>query len=360
MSILAKEVWPMVEERPHTLEAIAAVKATLGVKHFKLLCDALLRQVFLVEFSVKNTKVCARWSPLLKGRDIQRLCSFEECLELLTILLTTLPGWLAQPEHLEMLRLFFDNNILSYEVPLDYVLVPEKTDHVTKIHRVGNLDWTFGERMLRTLKLRAFLRNSASTPDAKFFRKVLNDKIKIKTYLTDRAQTGDYKTNREKRWEAHPHSPQFATRTEAMAIEYTLITQLCAFKDFPAASLQILQAEGVLPVDLPTLVCPITLEPMSFPQFRDALMNPQHGRSDFQVGHLNPLKVEVKSDEVTADAAGHTANNISWISADGNRIQGSLSLNSVRELLRKIGTNYEQLGLIGRPTAMDTQAGTLG
>ena len=355
MSALAKEVWPMVEEQANTRQAIAAVKAILGEEHFRPLCNALLRHVFLIEHSIKNTKVCVRWSTQLNGRDKQRFCSFEDCVALLTSLLLQLPEWLSQQKHLDMLRLFFDNNILPYEVPLDYAQVPGKDDLETKIHRVGNFGWTFDERILRTLKLRAFLRDPATSPDAKFFTKVLNDKIKIKTYLTDRAQTGDYKTNREKRWEAHPHSPQFATRTEAMAIEYTLITQLCAFKDFPAASLQILQAQAIIPVNLPTLACPITLEPMSFPQVRDALLNPQHGRSDFQVGHLNPLKVEVKIDEVTADAAGHTANNISWISADGNRIQGSLSLNNVRDLLRKIATNYEQLGLVRGPTAVDTQ-----
>jgi hypothetical protein len=81
---------------------------------------------------------------------------------------------------------------------------------------------------------------------------------------------------------------------------------------------------------------------MSFPLFREALLNPQHGKSDFQVGHLNPLKL----DEPGNNVAGHTADNISWISGDGNRIQGSLSLSNVQQLLRKIAANYEELGRV--------------
>jgi hypothetical protein len=153
---------------------------------------------------------------------------------------------------------------------------------------------------------------------------------------------GAEETKREKRWETHPHSVQFATRRTALEIEYALITQLCAFEGFPPASREALQAEGILPAELRTFRCPVTLEPMSFPLFREALLNPQHGKSAFQVGHLNPLKL----DEPGNDVVGHTADNISWISGDGNRIQGSLSLNNVQQLLRKIAANYEELGRV--------------
>jgi hypothetical protein len=77
---------------------------------------------------------------------------------------------------------------------------------------------------------------------------------------------------------------------------------------------------------------------MSFSAFRAELQNPTHGKSNFQVGHLNPLKL----DDPTGGASGHTADNISWVSANGNRIQGSLSLSEVRDLLRKIAANYAE------------------
>jgi hypothetical protein len=60
---------------------------------------------------------------------------------------------------------------------------------------------------------------------------------------------------------------------------------------------------------------------------------------------LNPLKLSVDG-----EAAGHTANNISWISADGNRIQGSLSLNDVRKLIQRISQNYERHGWWPQPS----------
>ena len=45
----------------------------------------------------------------------------------------------------------------------------------------------------------------------------------------------------------------------------------------------------------------------------------------------------------TDGANGHTADNISWISENGNRIQGSLSLDEVDDLLRRIYRNRPEL-----------------
>jgi hypothetical protein len=213
-------------------------------------------------------------------------------------------------------------------------------EHLAQIHRRGNLTWTSTPTMLRTLKLRQYLTDEATSPDVAFFRTVLEEKIKTKTYLTDRVLTGLHKTNREKRWEVHPNSVHFADRRTCMAIEYALIQQLCAFEGFPDGSRRMLQTAGILPDHLPVFCCPITLDPISFEAFRDQLMNPTHGKSDFQVGHLNPLKL----DDPTAAASGHSPENVSWVSADGNRIQGSLSLAEVRAVLRRVASNYEARG----------------
>ena len=124
-----------------------------------------------------------------------------------------------------------------------------------------------------------------------------------------------------------------------MAIEYALVTQVCAFEGFPNAALQQLQQANILPPQLPTAFCPITGDGLSYDALRDELLNPTHGKSDFQVGHLNPLKLEAAN----AAIAGHTADNISWMSADGNRIQGSLSLGDVRTLIQRIAENYQRL-----------------
>ncbi len=343
MGPLHDAVWPLIEEHPSTRTPARVLREQIGA-NYRNLSYAVLRHAFLIELvklpKVETTKFRVRWFEQLT--DDQRYCSFDECLAIAADLLTELTTWYAVPEHKVLLQLFFQNSALSYEAPLDYRERPARGDNATRIHRLGNLSWFYDGLAFRTLKLRRFLLEEATSPDAEFFKAVLDDKIKIKTYLTDRALTGLFKTNREKRWETHPHSVQFATRRTALEIEYELVTQLCAFEGFPPASREALQAEGILPADLKTFRCPVTLEPMSFPLFREALLNPQHGKSGFQVGHLNPLKL----DEPGNDVAGHTADNISWISEDGNRIQGSLSLNNVRQLLLKIAANYEELGRV--------------
>jgi hypothetical protein len=120
--------------------------------------------------------------------------------------------------------------------------------------------------------------------------------------------------------------------------------QLCGFEGFPADVKEALQEQGVLPGEIATYRCPVTQEPLSFAAFREELLNPQAGRSRFQVGHLNPLKLA--PDEDKPEGYGHTADNIGWISADGNRIQGHLSLADTRALLRKVARNYEGRGWV--------------
>jgi hypothetical protein len=73
--------------------------------------------------------------------------------------------------------------------------------------------------------------------------------------------------------------------------------------------------------------------------------DPTHGKSAYQVGHLNPLKAGERAE------FRHTRANISWITEDGNRIQGSLTLKETRELLLRISRNYDALIKAGEITA---------
>ena len=90
-----------------------------------------------------------------------------------------------------------------------------------------------------------------------------------------------------------------------------------------------------------TFHCPVTLNALSYAEFREALTNPDWGRSDFQVGHLNPLKAGIG-----VAGTGHCADNIAWISSDGNRIQGHLSLDETRQLIVQIAQNYRNQGAL--------------
>jgi hypothetical protein len=337
-------VWSVFSVNELVADSMNVLKSNFSTNKYKQLAYGILRHTFLIELvkvpGIETTKFRTRWYSQLSGDP--RECSFEECLEIAQDLILSLTnGWLDESENFEVMTLFLEHAILPYELPLDYVERPAINDSITRIHRRGNIAWVIDENLIRTLKLRQYLTNPQTSPDATFFKKVIDDKIKIKTYLTDRVLTGLHKTNREKRWEVHPRSVHFALRRICVAIEYELITQLCAFEGFPENFRAMLQEQKILPKTMQISRCPITLEPLVFQEFRDELMNPTHGKSNFQVGHLNPLKL----DDPNSLIAGHTAGNIAWISANGNRIQGSMSLEEVRDLLKRITHNYENEGL---------------
>lgn len=334
MAQLREVVWPQLEAVPRVGAVVNQLNEKLNQRGYRKLSQAILRAAFLIELvkvpKIETTKFRVRWCEQLQNDP--RGCSFEECLDIAGDLMETLPAWLVDEHNLECLLLAFEASILPYEVPIDY---EQRLTANGRIHQRTNIGWYCDELVLRTLKLRKYLTEPGVSPDADFFSRVLNDKIKVKTYLTDRVLTGAHKTNREKRWEAHPESVHFAMRRTCLAIEYALVTQICAFEGFPQNFAKQLRDNGIIPAELPTALCPITGDAMSYDEFRNELLNPTHGRSDFQVGHLNPLKLGDANGNT-----GHTAENISWISADGNRIQGSLSLGDVRELLQRIGENY--------------------
>lgn len=335
MKALAQSTWPEIENSAHDIQIVTQLKRILG-QRYETLKQAILRHVFLIELvkipAIETTKFRTRWFPQLNGDP--RFCSFDECLSIAHGLLADLVDFISESENKELIKLCFENSLLPYEIPLDYIDRPIGS-RAQNIHNRGNLIWTSTPIMLRTLRLRKFLTGDQS-PDRDFFKAVLDNKIRVKTYLTDRVLTGNHKTNREKRWEVNPNSVHYASRRTCMEIEYNLIKQLCDFEGFPNEARVMLQEQGLLPPEVTVFKCPITLDPMSFEAFRAELLNPRHGRSDFQVGHLNPLKL----DDPTAAASGHSSQNISWISADGNRIQGSLGLTEVRNMLSRISSNY--------------------
>ncbi|MEG4246559.1 hypothetical protein QUA46_25790 [Microcoleus sp. MON2_D6] len=307
----------------------------------------IFRHSFLIELAkpdVTTTKFRTRWYTQLD--EDPRKCSFEECLEIAKNLISILAnGWLNEPINFEALSLILEYSLLPYELPIDYIERPNLKDLNTRIHRKDNIQWMVDENIIKTLKLRKYLTNSETSPDMDFFKEVIDNKIKVKTYLTDRVLTGLYKTNREKRWEVHPHSVHFAFRRECIAIEHELIIQLCYFEGFPEDFQMSLQKGGILPKETKISRCPITLEPLVFQKFREEQMSRTHGKSNFQVGHLNPLKQKVDNLN-NPIIKGHTSKNIAWISQEGNRIQGDMSLEEVRNLLRQIVHNYESEELV--------------
>jgi hypothetical protein len=297
----------------------------------------VVRAAYLIELvktpKIETTKFEVRWADRLDTTD-PRYASYDDCLQIFENVTADLEAALELEANRELLYLLKTWSILAYEIPLDY------RERVTAgyIHRTGNIYWVWEELIRRAVKLRAFLL-STNNPDAAFFSAAYS-KIQVKTYLTDRVLTGAYKTNREKRWETHPASVHFALRRDCLEIEYSLVNQLCHFIDFPAALFKALNDEGLLvPIETP-FRCPITMEPFSFTDFKREVESPVAGKSNFQVGHMNPLKA-VNDDP----SSGHTAQNISWISSNGNRIQGHLSLRDTRAMIRRIYERYQESGI---------------
>ncbi len=338
------------EGAPEPLEVYASIRKYLGPKVGDYVLQGLLRSVFFIELvklpKVETTKFAVRWSPLLSQANDPRHCSYEDCLGLFETLCEELNQACESEGNVQLLRAFAGRHLLPYEAPLDY-RERHAGNSAARIHTRENLRWVWDDLARRIVGLRAFLfdagAGSAAAPHARVLAAAY-DKIKVKTYLTDRVLVGDHKTNREKRWEIHPSSVHFALRRTCWEIEHTLIQQMCHFDGFPPELFARLEEAKLIEPLASPFRCPITMEPLSFEEFRRELTQPRHGRSSFQVGHLNPLKLVAAEPDAMAHT-GHSAQNISWISADGNRIQGALSLQETRALVRRIADNYESAGL---------------
>lgn len=307
----------------------------VGKKDAEKIIKSLIRFSFYIEPvkkpKIETTKFAVRWSDELN--EDPRFSSYGDCLQIFEILFQSLIVELNNPDNRELIKSMVNKTNVSYEIPIDYI-----TSTATPIHSIENISWCFNSLPTTVVKLRKFLTDSSKHAYASFFSGVYN-KINTKTYLTDRVLTGAHKTNREKRWECHPNSVHFALRKIAWAIEYKLIKQVCHFDGFPQELKQLMIDENILVFDDGVVKCPITLEPLSFQLLKNEIENKTHGKSDFQVGHMNPLKAEA-GEEIT----GHTPENISWISEQGNRIQGSNSVEFIRDFIIKVSKNYREAG----------------
>jgi hypothetical protein len=265
----------------------------------------LVRASFLIEpvnDDVTSTKYDVRWSGRLAGDP--RVASFEICLAIHESLCNAVAEAVVDAVYCEELKLVLAWDLSPHEFPVDY-----ESKTAVPIHTVANLRILRDPDYLRLLKIRRSLLDPKLNPDRKLFQNVFN-KILVKSYLTDRAQTGDFKTNREKRWEAHPQSPQFALRRDCFAVELELVDRLFRFRHFPPGIIHYLQSTGV-PIEPGKLArCPVTLDPLDIEVLAQEVTDPYFGEPGFQptyeVTHLNPLGIH------RGRRFRHCAENISW------------------------------------------------
>jgi hypothetical protein len=318
---------------------LATISSVLGHRVGTYVYQSVIRFAFLIELvkapKIETTKFEVRWASRL-GESDPRYASYEECFQILQTIMAVLEEKVHDRDCRDLLRSFQSHHLLPYEIPLDYTC----REAVAHIHRPDNVIWIGDDPVKKAVRLRSFLLDKESNPYSRLFA-LAYEKVKVKTYLTDRVLTGPHKTNREKRWETHPASVHFALRHTCLEIEVALIDQLCHFQDFPVDLKGKIADTRMLSLSDEPFRCPITMEPLSFTEFEREVRDPEHGKASFQVGHLNPLK------SLSNEAhSGHNAHNISWISSEGNRIQGSLSLEDTRSLIQRIYRNYQRFGVL--------------
>jgi hypothetical protein len=318
------------------LPGLTNFESLLPARAFRHYFRSVLRNSFFIEKvelpEAKTTRYRTRWQ---LEPDDPRYASPGQCLEVARRLITLLEPMAADVEGATILDSIAQHPKVEYELPITY------SDRRSPIHEAENLE-LIDKEILRHVTGCRLLLLAATTPKLALLRAAY-DKIKVKTYKTDRMKIGPItaRTNREKRWEAHLDNVQFAQRSTCIQIERVLVNQLCHFDNFPEDVRTLLEAQDLLNAIPTPARCPVTRLPMCFVEFEAAVTDPAHGRSAFQVGHLDPLKLEG-----SAWTNGHRPCNISWISEDGNRIQGNLSLDQTGEMLKRIWREYSEAGLL--------------
>lgn len=308
------------------LNALALPEKPLLQIHRGLIRWAFLAQV-VEEPAINTTRYRTRWGQRLSGDP--RAASEAESTEFLRSSVALLCSNLDSNVAKEALFSLLENTQVPAEIPLDYA------ERLTSgIHRASNIEFIDLDLLSRTANLRKhLLKNQTSETKA---MKLLYDKVQVKSYLTDRVLTGTYKTNREYRWEVSPNSVHFAFKRDCMEIESKLVLSVVQMNGFNSEVKTSLASEIGEENLQATTVCPITYAPLEYADLKQELIQPDHGKSSFQVGHLDPLKAE----------GAHLAKNIAWVSNDGNRIQGDKSLEETRDMVVRIYKSYERAGLI--------------
>ena len=311
-------------------KTLLEARAILPQKLFKLSVGNLIRFAFLIELTnltVGSTKMKTRWVPgfilmsqsnsyepikgAFKPGNDPRSSSYDDCLEVFVKCLSEIVSLCkVDPLLIDKLLLLDKYSSIPYEFVFDYI-----NPKLNPVHISGNIKFTLTKDLDWLLLGRPLIKSVVD--------KKLLDKIQTKTYKTDRALTGKDKTNRAKRWEVIAGDFQHASLTECWSVEKKLYEGLISFDEFPVDAKKAFLSNNLIEDGKGATKCPVTYEELSYKKLiGDAI----HGKAEYQVGHAHPLK----------RGGRHSGENVCWQSADGNRIQGDLTLEETRELLANI------------------------
>jgi hypothetical protein len=318
-------------------DAVRRARSLLDARLFSLVVENLVRFSFLIELTnlkVTSTKMKTRWLPATiqmsqagsftpvdgtfePGSD-PRASAYEECAAIFTKGCNLIcDKYQSDAAVGDFLRALSQHSRVPYELPFSY-----KDPAATRSHTEDNVVWALTDDIQWLLNARKLL-GAASGTEREALRETIKKKLEVKVFKTDRSLTGKDKTNRAKRWEVLSDDFQHATIEQCWSAERQLTQDLVGFEGFPADLQNRFVSESLVLSDQPQTRCPVTLEILSFQTLSASVLDPTHGVSDYQVGHLHPLK----------RGGRHEGANVRWQSADGNRIQGDLTIDETTALL---------------------------
>jgi 5-methylcytosine-specific restriction endonuclease McrA len=336
--------------------ALNRASTSLDRRLFRLVVGNLIRFSFLIELTnlkVGSTKMKTRWLPgrilmpqagsfepiegVFEPGNDPRAASFTECANIFAEGCNILCNQVQTDVAFGGLLLSLDAQCrVPYEIPLTY-----RDPAVVPVHQAVNIVLAQTRDLEWVLAARRILR-AADPAIRPAIRELEKKKLEVKVFKTDRSLTGKDKTNRAKRWEVLAGDFQHATLEECWSAERKLTADLTCFDEFPGAVKGEFIAQGLIPRDASVTRCPVTFDPLNYLALATSVLGATHGVSDYQVGHLKPLKRGGK----------HAGENVCWQSADGNRIQGDLTIEETYSLLDRIAAN--RAALAHTPTGEDT------
>ena len=325
-------------------QSLRRAHSTIPEPRFSRILACLIRFSFLIELTnlkVGSTKMKTRWMPgkIQMSQDASfipeegtfepgndpRSATFEECAKIFTRSIDLVLDNLARCADLSILLNDLHNyHSVPYEFPLAY-----EDPNAIPVHLSENLLWIVNDDIRWLVKARKLLKRGRQDY-SKAIREIIKAKLKVKLYKTDRSLTGKDKTNRARRYEVLAGDFQHAPLEDCWSAEKKLITDLVNFKDFPRTLKDEFIQQELTSADDPPTLCPVTLETLSFRGLANEVLDTTHGTSAYQIGHLRPLKNEGK----------HTGDNVCWQSEDGNRIQGNMTIDETKALLRQIAERH--------------------
>lgn len=160
--------------------------------------------------------------------------------------------------------------------------------------------------------------------------------IETRALKTGRRLTGQWPTNRAARWRLDLAHPQYGSESDSKTILLRLFGMMLEFRNAPtvdAGTQEILEAYLGRPIQEGNYRDPLTLERLDYLQMLAETESPEHGRSEFHLGHRNPQA-----------NPRHVPENVEWRSARSNLIQGDLTLREARQRFVELIARYFELG----------------